>query len=54
MKDEKLKLPPVIAFDAAEIRERDWCHVVTCHLDDPCAYTWRLQNFVIGEHILKP
>lgn len=54
LKDEEMKLPPVIAFDAAEIRERDWCNVVTCHSDDPCAYTWRLQNFVIGEHILKP
>uniref|UniRef100_A0A0D6QUZ2 Uncharacterized protein n=1 Tax=Araucaria cunninghamii TaxID=56994 RepID=A0A0D6QUZ2_ARACU len=54
VKEEEVKLPPVIAFDAAEIRERDWCNVVTCHLDDPCAYTWRLQNFVIGEHILRP
>nr|ATG70826.1 WD-40 repeat family protein [Callitropsis vietnamensis] len=54
LKEEEIKLPPVIAFEAAEIRERDWCNVVTCHLDDPCAYTWRLQNFVIGEHILRP
>ncbi|KAH7352308.1 hypothetical protein KP509_19G039200 [Ceratopteris richardii] len=53
-KEEELKLPPVISFDAAEIRERDWCNVVTCHVDDTVAYTWRLQNFVIGEQILKP
>ncbi|KAK2982674.1 hypothetical protein RJ640_027662 [Escallonia rubra] len=38
----------------AEIRERDWCNVVTCHMDTAQAYVWRLQNFVIGEHILTP
>lgn len=38
----------------AEIRERDWCNVVTCHMDTEQAYIWRLQNFVLGEHILKP
>ncbi|KAM7260646.1 hypothetical protein ACFE04_011319 [Oxalis oulophora] len=54
MKEEEIKLKPVIAFDCAEIRERDWCNVVTCHMDTPQAYVWRLQNFVIGEHILKP
>lgn len=54
MKEEELKLKPVIAFDCAEIRERDWCNVVTCHMDTPQAYVWRLQNFVLGEHILKP
>uniref|UniRef100_A0A1J3JJC1 U3 small nucleolar RNA-associated protein 21-like protein n=1 Tax=Noccaea caerulescens TaxID=107243 RepID=A0A1J3JJC1_NOCCA len=54
LKEEELKLKPVIAFDCAEIRERDWCNVVTCHMDTPEAYVWRLQNFVLGEHILKP
>lgn len=39
---------------SAEIRERDWCNVVTCHMDTAQAYVWRLQNFVLGEHILKP
>lgn len=38
----------------AEIRERDWCNVVTCHMDTSEAYVWRLQNFVLGEHILSP
>lgn len=38
----------------AEIRERDWCNVVTCHMDTLQAYVWRLQNFVLGEHILTP
>ncbi|KAL9339861.1 hypothetical protein Peur_068876 [Populus x canadensis] len=54
VKEEELKLKPVIAFDCAEIRERDWCNVVTCHIDTAQAYVWRLQNFVIGEHILRP
>ncbi|XP_042482497.1 U3 small nucleolar RNA-associated protein 21 homolog isoform X2 [Macadamia integrifolia] len=54
MKVEEIKLKPAIAFDCAEIRERDWCNVVTCHMDTPRAYVWRLQNFVLGEHILTP
>ncbi|XP_058068538.1 U3 small nucleolar RNA-associated protein 21 homolog isoform X2 [Magnolia sinica] len=54
VKEEEIKLKPVIAFDFAEIRERDWCNVVTCHMDTPRAYVWRLQNFVLGEHILTP
>lgn len=54
IKEAEIKLKPVIAFDVAEIRERDWCNVVTCHMDTARAYVWRLQNFVIGEHILSP
>ncbi|KAF7138686.1 hypothetical protein RHSIM_Rhsim07G0058700 [Rhododendron simsii] len=54
VKEEDIKLKPVIAFDVAEIRERDWCNVVTCHMDTAQVYVWRLQNFVLGEHILKP
>ncbi|CAN1272073.1 U3 small nucleolar RNA-associated protein 21 homolog [Linum perenne] len=54
IKEEELKLKPVIAFDCAEIRERDWCNVVTCHVDTSEAYIWRLQNFVLGKHILRP
>ncbi|KAM1104538.1 hypothetical protein ACFX15_012545 [Malus domestica] len=54
MKEEEIKLKPVISFDCAEIREQDWCNVVTCHMDTAEAYVWRLQNFVLGEHILKP
>ncbi|XP_054800257.1 uncharacterized protein LOC129304574 [Prosopis cineraria] len=54
LKEEEIKLKPVVAFDCAEIRERDWCNVVTCHMDTAQAYLWRLQNFVLGEHVLKP
>ncbi|MCI34011.1 WD-repeat protein-like protein, partial [Trifolium medium] len=38
----------------AEIQERDWCNVVTCHMDAVQAFVWRLQNFVVGEHKLTP
>lgn len=41
-------------FSAVEIRERDWCNIVTCHLGENVAYSWRLQNFVIGQHVLRP
>lgn len=54
VKAEEIKLKPVVAFDCAEIREHDWCNVVTCHMDTTKAYVWRLQNFVLGEHILNP
>jgi len=49
----KSDLQTVLSF-SAEIRARDWCNVVTCHMDTPQAYVWRLQNFVIGEHVLTP
>lgn len=28
--------------------------MVTCHMDTAQAFVWRLQNFVLGEHILRP
>jgi len=28
--------------------------VITAHQGDAAAYTWRLQNFTLGEHVLKP
>ena len=37
-----------------QIREKDWCNVITAHHGDSAAYTWRLQNFTLGEHALKP
>jgi hypothetical protein len=39
---------------AQQTRERDWANVVTCHAGDPAAYTWRLANFTLGEHVLMP
>ena len=37
-----------------QVREKDWCNVITAHQGDSAAYTWRLQNFTLGEHVLKP
>ncbi|XP_020246044.1 WD repeat-containing protein 36-like isoform X3 [Asparagus officinalis] len=52
--EEEIKLKLVLNFDVVEIREHDWGNVVTCHMDTPQAYVWRLQNFVLGEHIPTP
>ncbi|TVU08304.1 hypothetical protein EJB05_41704 [Eragrostis curvula] len=63
VKEEEIKLKPVITFDCGTALELAvflrYVHVigvmlVTCHMDTPQAYVWRLQNFVIGEHILTP
>ncbi|DBB09195.1 TPA: hypothetical protein ACH3X3_007787 [Trebouxia sp. C0006] len=51
---QDLKLPRVIGMDACQVREKDWCNVITAHQGDAAAYTWRLQNFTLGEHVLKP
>lgn len=40
--------------DGLQVREKDWCNVITAHHGDSAAYTWRLQNFTLGEHVLKP
>ena len=37
-----------------QVREKDWCNVITAHHGDSAAYTWRLQHFTLGEHVLKP
>jgi hypothetical protein len=37
-----------------QVRERDWCNVITAHDGDTRAYTWRLQHFTIGEAALVP
>lgn len=51
---DSLRLPPVVAFDAAETRERDWASAITCHADDPSVYTWRLDRRTVGRHVLRP
>ncbi|KAL0035116.1 hypothetical protein WJX79_001452 [Trebouxia sp. C0005] len=51
---QDLKLPRVVGMDACQVREKDWCNVITAHQGHAAAYTWRLQNFTLGEHVLKP
>ena len=54
VQEQDVKLPPVLDFAAAPLREADWANVLTCHHDDPAAYTWRYRNAVLGKHILRP
>eukprot|EP00124_Ichthyophonus_hoferi_P000658 Ihof_evm5s26 gene=Ihof_evmTU5s26 len=51
---EELKLPPVIAFAAEDLRQKDWDNVITAHLNTLDVHTWSYENKVIGKHILKP
>ncbi|KAK9786275.1 hypothetical protein WJX73_004830 [Symbiochloris irregularis] len=50
----ELKLPQLTVLDACQARERDWCNVVTAHEGDSAAYTWRLQHYTLGQHVLRP
>jgi U3 small nucleolar RNA-associated protein 21 len=52
--EAELKLPAVTAVAACQLRERDWCNVVTAHAGAPAAYTWRLADGALGEHVLTP
>ena len=52
--EQELKLPPVRGIAWSDVRERDWANVVTCHAGETRAYTWRLANGVLGEHVLQP
>ena len=38
-----LELPGLV-----QVRERDWCNVVTAHEGSHAAHTWRLQHFTLG------
>ena len=38
----------------AEVRERDWQNVVTCHEGHPHAYLWHLRSFAIAKLRLVP
>ena len=31
-----------------QVRERDWCNVISAHEGDVAAYTWLLKNFTLG------
>ena len=54
IREEELKLPPVQALAFSELRERDWCNIVTAHEGEVSAYTWRLGKFALGEYLLQP
>ena len=37
------RLKPLPTTSNRQVRERDWCNVITAHEGDPTAYVWRLQ-----------
>ncbi len=43
-----------VAIFVWQLRERDWCNVITAHEGDSAAYTWRLSHLSLGEHVLRP
>eukprot|EP01134_Creolimax_fragrantissima_P007953 CFRG7953T1 len=49
-----LKLPSIISFATAELRERDWDNLVTCHSRTLEARTWKVLDKCIGSHKLRP
>lgn len=50
----ELKLPPVTALASCQLRERDWCNLLSAHSACGRAYTWRLKDGALGEHVLQP
>ncbi|GBG32733.1 WD repeat-containing protein 36 [Hondaea fermentalgiana] len=54
VKIEELKLPPIVDFAATEARQRDWCNILSAHAGEGAAFTWQLENRVIGKNVLRP
>lgn len=50
---DQLRFSPIIDFAAEDTRERDWDNIVTCHLDESCARSWRFESKAIGKHEMK-
>lgn len=44
----------MVVLGSVQVRERDWCNVITAHEGDPSAYVWRLEHFTIGKFELRP
>ncbi|KAJ3634467.1 hypothetical protein Zmor_016463 [Zophobas morio] len=51
---DDLKFSPIVDFASCAARERDWDNIVTCHLHELEARTWKFADKVIGSHVLKP
>lgn len=50
---EQTKLANVIAFDASEVRARDWANVITAHAHDSGARTWETSRLALGKHLIN-
>lgn len=53
VRQEDLKLPPIVQFAAMETRARDWANVLTCHENEIAAYVWRFEHRAIGKKVLR-
>lgn len=54
IKEEELKLGRVVGMASSQIREKDWCNLITCHESDCAAYLWSIKDSALGEHKLIP
>eukprot|EP00963_Diacronema_lutheri_P001243 scaffold80_cov325-Pavlova_lutheri.AAC.33 len=54
VKEEELKLGRVVGMASSQIREKDWCNLITCHEGDRAAYLWSLKDSALGQHKLIP
>jgi U3 small nucleolar RNA-associated protein 21 len=48
-----LRLPPILQFAHATIKEQDWDNILTCHSNASAAKTWSFARKAIGKHTLK-
>ncbi|RKP04901.1 quinon protein alcohol dehydrogenase-like superfamily [Thamnocephalis sphaerospora] len=50
---DELRLPPIVTFDACELKEKHWDNIVTGHAGSSEACTWSFQRKAIGQHRLQ-
>lgn len=48
------RLPPAVCLSSSDTREKEWCNMVSVHVNHPWAFTWRLEENRRDACILKP
>lgn len=48
-----LKLPSIVDFDAAALREREWANLVSCHAGSALVSTWHTSRRALGKLVLS-
>jgi U3 small nucleolar RNA-associated protein 21 len=48
-----LRLPPILQFGHATLKEKDWDNILTCHSNASIARVWSFDRKVIGKYNLK-
>jgi U3 small nucleolar RNA-associated protein 21 len=48
-----MRLPPILQFGHATLKEKDWDNIVTCHSNASTARVWSFDRKAIGQHVLK-